>query len=144
MNRQEMQRLIAQTGVTAEKIRILWDEGVSRSEIKDFLEISYQHVHNVLKRSNRLKGREATSPDASPSIVTVQVEKGGRITLPREYVEAQQIRDGDMLICRDDAGNLVIMNRAAAIETVQAIARHRMPAEAALLEALLSAPNIGS
>jgi bifunctional DNA-binding transcriptional regulator/antitoxin component of YhaV-PrlF toxin-antitoxin module len=139
MTPHEMEERTQGVDVKAEKIRILFDAGAERGDIARFLNISYQHVHNVLKRSNRL-GRPQGEPGGVGTVFQVKVERGGRIVLPREYVEAQRISEGDLLICRDDGGNLVIMSRAAAIETVREIARRRMPEEAALIEALLSQP----
>ena len=140
MQRDEMERLILGVEIKAEKIRLLHDAGASRAEIRDFLGISYQHVHNVLKRCNRLESAGDKPPTVTDAVFQVRVEKGGRIVLPPAYVEAQGINDGDTLISRDEGGNLVIMSRAAAIAAIQETARRRMPEEAALLDALIGAP----
>ena len=67
----------------------------------------------------------------------ITLEASGKITLPPGYLEKQGISKGDVLICREEAGGLLIMSRDAAADALREIARERMPGEAALLEALL-------
>ncbi len=144
MTQDEMERLTAHTEVKSEKIRILFKEGVERADIGRFLEISYQHVQNVLKRS-KLLGKAAAPQDAvaDGQVYTVTVEVGGKISLPAEYMQKQNIAKGEVLICREEAGGLTIMSREAATDVLREVARQRMPGEAALLEALLGnrSPN---
>lgn len=138
MDRDEMERLTAGIGVKSEKIRLLFKEGVERAEIARFLDISYQHVQNVLKRSNLLSRSAGPAGDrAGSQVYTIALEAGGKITLPSEYLARQGVSKGDVLICREDAGGLVIMSREAAANALRDIARERMPGEAALLDALL-------
>jgi bifunctional DNA-binding transcriptional regulator/antitoxin component of YhaV-PrlF toxin-antitoxin module len=139
MTQDEMERLTAHTEVKSEKIRILFKAGVERADIARFIDISYQHVQNVLKRS-KLIGKAAASQEGSADnqVYTVTVEAGGRITLPAGYAEKQNITEGEMLICREEAGGLTIMSREAAAHVLREVAKQRMPGEAALLEALLA------
>jgi len=139
MTHDDMERLTAHTAVKSEKIRILFRAGAERADIARFIGITYQHVQNVLKRSGLLQKPEDTQ-DAGASgsqVYTVKVTRGGKITLPPEYVDRQGISEGEMLICREEQGGLTIMSRSAAADALREIARQRMPGEAALLEALL-------
>jgi bifunctional DNA-binding transcriptional regulator/antitoxin component of YhaV-PrlF toxin-antitoxin module len=145
MTQDEMDRLTAGTDNKSQKIRSLFDAGVPRADIARYLGITYQHVQNVLKRSNRLGGAGTPAAETpaegeaanGDQVYTVRVGAGGVITLPAGYVARSGIQDGELLICREEDGGLTIMSRQAAVATLREIARQRMPAEAALLEALL-------
>ena len=146
MEREQMERLVEGEAVISEKIRILHDAGVSRAEIAGFLERSYQQVHNVLKRSNRLAKAinrpSPVMPDAGnrgkqSRVHRIAVGVGGTISLPPVFMAAQGISAGDVLICPEEDGGLRIMNREAASAMLRETARQRMPGEAALLDALL-------
>ena len=138
MERDEMQKLTAHTDVKAEKIRILFDAGVERSEIANFMNISYQHVHNVLKRSGRLSAPDREPADeAAAQLWTVPVGAKGRIVLPEDYLSDEGLNEGDTLICRRERDGIHIMTRQAAAELLRARAFQRMPEEAALFDALL-------
>ncbi|MBL4858914.1 MAG: hypothetical protein JKY36_06945 [Erythrobacter sp.] len=139
MTRDEMEQLTAHTEVKSEKIRILFKAGVERADIGRFLKISYQHVQNVLKRSNLLGNAPTAQRDApdDAGVYTVTVQAGGKIVLPAEYKEKHKIGQGEVLICREEAGGLTIMSREAAADVLREAAKQRMPGEAALLEALL-------
>lgn len=143
MTREEMERLTAGTDVKSEKIRILFGAGVERADIGRFMDISYQHVQNVLKRSGLLDNVRAAEREVSgdEKVYTVTVGPGGKITLPRDFTDRHGIKQGEVLICREETGGLTIMSREAAVEVVREIARQRMPGEAALLEALLADRN---
>lgn len=143
MKQDEMERLTRGIEIKAEKIRLLHDAGASRSEIAAFMGIKYQHVHNVLKRSNRLVSAEDESVVISNAVFPVKVGKGGGIALPPAYLKAQGISEGDTLICREEGGNIIIMSRSAAVETLMEMARQRMPSQVLLLDALISAPERG-
>lgn len=139
MTRDEMERITAHTEVKSEKIRILFKAGVERADIARFIDISYQHVQNVLKRSKLIgKAAAKSSGSAGNQVYTVSVGSDGRITLPVGYAEKHGIAEGEVLICREEAGGLTIMSREAAAEVLREVARQRMPGEAALLEALLA------
>ena len=52
---QPMERAVAGLTTKSDKIRALYREGYSRSEIRRFLGIRYQHVRNVLVRDGHLE-----------------------------------------------------------------------------------------
>jgi len=144
MDRDEMERITADVKVIADRIRILHDAGAERSEIARFLDKKYQHVHNVLKRSNRLAGApEPSVPvDTGGDIHSVTIAAGNRIALPASWLQNQGLAEGSVLICREEDGSLRIMSRAAASAVLRGLARQRMPDQAALLDALLG-PDTG-
>ena len=138
-----MERLTADTKVKSEKIRILFREGVQRADIARFMGVQYSYVQNILKRSGMLEtaaDRQQKDFDRG-AIYTVTVERSGKITLPPEFLKEHGIGEGETLICHDDEAGLVLMSRNAAAEWLRRIARERMPAEAALLDALLGPPS---
>lgn len=140
MNDEEMNALTAGTTVKSEKIRILFKAGVERADIARFLEITYQHVQNVLKRSGLLNKAQPGRRDVSVTgqVYTVVVARGGKITLPAQYMKRHDISEGETLICREDDSGLHIMSREAAAAMLRETLKERMPGQAALLEALLA------
>ena len=140
MNDDDMKALTAGTEVKSEKIRLLYKAGVERADIARFLEITYQHVQNVLKRSGLLDKTQSSKRDVSVTdeVYTLVVARGGKITLPAQYMKRHDISEGETLICREDDSGLHIMSREAAAAMLQEIAKQRMPGQAALLEALLA------
>ncbi|MGN3973646.1 AbrB/MazE/SpoVT family DNA-binding domain-containing protein [Tsuneonella sp. SYSU-LHT278] len=139
MTHEEMERLTAHTDIKSEKIRVLFRTGVQRADIARFMGVQYQYVQNILKRSGLLDrpqpGGDQESEDVK--VYTVKVTTGGAIRLPREYTKEHGINAGDTLICREGKDGLTIMSRSTAAETLRKTLEQRMPAEAALLEALL-------
>lgn len=137
----EMRELTAEATTKSEKIRILDRAGVEKSPIAAFLGITYQHVYNVLHRDRHKRGASMeVAPQSPPSPTVVhqlRMGSGGRVVLPRDFVEAEGLVDGASLVCRQEPDGLKIMSRAAATELLRQIARHRMPEEAALLDALI-------
>lgn len=142
MTEEEMERLTAGTDVKSERIRILYRKGVERADIARFMGVQYSYVQNILKRSGLIEtaaDRRRKGGEDVP-VYTVRVEPGGRIALPDRYLEKTGLREGEVLVCREGEGGLVIMNRDAAAAILREAARERMPGEAALLEALLDDP----
>lgn len=94
----------------ADQIRALNVNGYSRSEIAEVLGLRYQHVRNVLVDDERLKRApervrgmaESERPfeHASDVIGRIVVGKNGKLTLPREMLEAIGAKDGDALLVR--------------------------------------------
>ena len=99
MDREEMERLTAHTKVKSEKIRLLFKAGVERADIARFLDITYQHVQNVLKRA-RLLGKAAAPRDDTrgKQVYMITLEANGKIALPPENLEGQGIANGDVQI----------------------------------------------
>lgn len=144
MDRNQMAQLTAHTEVKSEKIRILFDAGAQRSEIAKFIDISYQHVQNVLKRSGKLTTSYLPSEkitNGTGDLSTITLLKGGLIELPGDYLRGEGAGEGDALICRRERDGIHIMSRAAATQLLMQKALERMPEEAALLDVLIGNAN---
>jgi hypothetical protein len=137
MTRDEMDALTGNTDNKSEKIRRLFDAGVSVADIGTYLGIRYQHTYNVLKRSGQV-GRAASDAgnDESSSFV-VELEADGVIRLPEHILATQGYAAGDRLVCRSAVDGLTIMSRARAIEHLREIVRSRAADDVSLLDALL-------
>lgn len=141
-------RQVAEQGATlSEKIRLLYDASVPPADIARFLDRRYQHVYNVIKDHKRKiaarpvgEARQA-APEASVSSPAVRlvVGRGGSLRLPAEWLDGEDLKEGDVVVCRAEARGLLIMSKAAATEMLREIALARMPGEADLLDALLGA-----
>ena len=108
---QSPNRIVAGLTTKSDKIRALYREGYSRSEIRRFLGIRYQHVRNVLVRDGHLEPRlsrpsrthvakPASPSDDRPEQVRVVVGPGGRVVIPAAYREVLGIEEGDAVVMR--------------------------------------------
>lgn len=138
MNRDEMERLTAEAESLSEKIRILHDARVTRTEIATFLGRRYQHVYNVIKDYEaRRAGSAPPATAAAAGVLSLTLGRDGSLRLPADWIESEGLKAGDVIICRTEDRGLLIMSRAAATEALRDLTRKHMPAEAALLDALL-------
>jgi hypothetical protein len=142
-----MDALTGDTDNKSEKIRRLFEAGVSATDISAYLRITYQHTYNVLKRAG-LVGRgtsAAPASNAETSAFVVSLEAGGVIHLPEHVLAAQGYAAGDKLVCRSGNDGVTIMSRDRAIEYLREVVRARAADDVSLLDALLgSRPSIGS
>ena len=142
MTRDEMDALTGDTDNKSEKIRRLYTGGVTAAHIARYLDISYQHVYNVLLRAKLIsKGEVKETPAAAAEggeTVLLSLEKGGTVRLPAALLAAHGLADGDRLVCRAGPDGLTIMSRQRALDHLREVARSRMPEEADLFEILLS------
>ena len=138
----QMREIASTVHSKSAKIRALDRHGVTKSAIASFLGIKYQFVYNVLSRDApkfetvAAAARIETSGDSS--FVQLQLEEGGRVALPADYLEASGLRPGDAVICRRTADGLSIMTRAEALGHFGALLKQRMPDQADLIQLLLS------
>jgi len=138
MTRDEMDRLTATARSLSEKIRTLYEAGVPAAEIARYLERRYQHVYNVIKDYKRRRGEvEPINAPAALGVVTIAIGPDGTIPLPADWLGEQGLGEGDVVVCRPEAGGLLLLSRAAATAMLREAARIRMPEEAALFDALL-------
>lgn len=137
MNRDQMEEISAAAATISEKIRILYDAGVPTAEIATFLERRYQHVYNVIKDYKARRGGGVPPGPPAAEAITLSLGSDGTLLLPADWIDAEGLRAGDVIICRTEARGLLIMSRTAAIEALRDLARKHMPGEAALLDALL-------
>ena len=137
MNRDQMEQISAQAGTLSEKIRILYDAGVSKADIANFLERRYQHIYNVIKDYEARRAGGAVGAPPTAEVISLALGRDGTVCLPADWIEAEGLKAGDAIICRTEARGLLIMSRTAAIEALRDLARRHMPGEAAMLDALL-------
>ena len=114
---QPMEQAVIGLSTKSDKIRALYREGYSRSEIRRFLGVRYQHVRNVLVRDgfteprlHRHPGRESVPPDVRsgprPEQVRVVVGPGGRVVIPAAYRGVLCIEEGDAVFMRVEGDEL--------------------------------------
>lgn len=132
-----MVRIAAALRTKADKIRALAAAGWSKQKIASFLDIRYQHVRNVLVRSEPdlpqpAKGfaEPSASPvapwvagesDDAPTYGSVVIDEHGRIALPRNVIAALGGEPGRPIPWRFEEGELKLMNQAAGVRFAQAM-----------------------
>jgi hypothetical protein len=140
MGREEMDAVVAGVATKSEKIRLLFRAGLPKADIARYLDIRYQHVYNVLKKEPAFTQEKSGKVDAGAAqIFQVKIEAGLKVSLPREFAEAESLKTGSVVICRRDADGLKIMSAAAAEDYLRTVLRQRIPDQAQLLDALLAA-----
>ena len=143
-----MERTVAGLTTKSDKIRALYREGYSRSEIRRFLGIRYQHVRNVLVRSGypekRLSrsshegtvasGRRSGPP---PDQIRVVVGPGGRVVIPAAYREALGIEEGGAVFMRLEGDELRVVEDETEVRRVREMIARRVPEGVSLVDELL-------
>lgn len=137
MTRDDMRQLTEGAPSLSEKIRRLHDAGVSTADISAFVERRYQHIYNVIKDYERRKGEGGAGRSPVAGIHSIALGRDGALRLPADWLAAQGLSQGDVIICRPESGGLLLLSRAAATELLRDLARKRMPEESALFDALL-------
>ena len=143
-----MERAVAGLTTKSDQIRALYREGYSRSEIRRFLGIRYQHVRNVLVRDGypepRLgrparKGASAPGrgPEPPPEQVRVPVGPGGRVVIPAAYREALGIVEGGAVFMRLEGDELRVVEDEAEVRRVREMIARRVPESVSLVDELL-------
>jgi AbrB family looped-hinge helix DNA binding protein len=143
----QMVELTSRLPSKSAKIRALHDGGFSRSEIAKFLGIRYQFVRNVLVDAERKRQGSAAHNVAVPSgqparamnpySTKVQLESGGRVTLPGHIRNQLSLKEGDTLIACLDGDEIHLLTIPAAVRRAQAIVRQFVPEGVSLVEELL-------
>lgn len=139
---EEMDRLTEGLTAKAAKVRALHAAGVSTGDIGRYLGIRYQHVYNVLLRAGLIEKAAPPVSERLPlsgdaEIIVAQVGKAGGIELPAEVMERYGLAPGGTIYCQALPEGLMILSQEAALRQVTALAREKMPEQAALIEALL-------
>ena len=146
--RQPWNHVVAGLATKSDKIRALYREGYSRSEIRQFLDIRYQHVRNVLVRDGYLEPRlsrpsrkEAVKPVSHstdrPEQVRVVVGPGGRVVIPAAYREALGIEEGDAVVMRVKGDELHAVSDATEVRQVREMIARYVPEDVSLVDELL-------
>ena len=114
-----MHRIVEGISTTAGKIQALYQEGYSRTEIKNFLGIRYQYVRNVLVRKGYLDtqlkssvGKKVANEQQKlkiPEGAWVTIGPAGRIVIPAESRKHLGVQAGDdvLLNCEEDSLSIV-------------------------------------
>lgn len=147
-NQPSLQKVVAGLTTKSDKIRALYREGYSRSEIRRFLGVRYQHVRNVLVRDGYLEPRlsrpaptDAARPaprfNDRPEQVRVAVGPGGRVVIPASYREVLGIKEGDDVVMRVESDELRVVSDATEVRRVREMIARYVPEGVSLVDELL-------
>ena len=143
-----MEQAVIGLSTKSDKIRALYREGYSRSEIRRFLGVRYQHVRNVLVRDgfteprlHRHPGRESVPPDARsgprPEQVRVVVGPGGRVVIPAAYRGVLGVEEGDAVFMRVEGDELRVVSDETEVRRVREMVARYVPPDVSLVDELL-------
>lgn len=142
----------------SEKIRHLATAGYKRADIARYLDIRYQFVYNVLSAA-QIRARQrpqgpivkaagvapAADDDRSPEPSALSskwlwtvVGKGGRIEVPRAFLDAIGADQGDQVQLALEGDVVRVLSRTAALRELQAEVRHYVPEGVSLVDELLN------
>jgi bifunctional DNA-binding transcriptional regulator/antitoxin component of YhaV-PrlF toxin-antitoxin module len=133
-------RAVERLPTTAAKIRALADKGFARADIARALGIRYQHVRNVLMRSEAKAAEiaaQAMPPSPLATSAKVHVGADRRLVLPATLSDALRLKAGDVLFARVHDGEIHLLTPTAVMRRVQALARRFVPAGVSLVDELL-------
>ena len=145
-HRQPMAGVVAGLTTKSDKIRALFRAGYSRSEIRKYLRIKYQHVRKVLvdsgfreTRLNPVSGHALSGRDSakSPAQARVIVGPGGRVVIPAPYRSALGIAEGDAVFMRLDGEELRIVSDEMEVQRVREMIARYVPEDASLVDELI-------
>lgn len=143
-----MQQVVEGLATRSAQIRALYQEGYSRSEIRRFLGIRYQHVRNVLVRDGHMDTRlsrpireQAAAPggpvEALPEQVRVVVGPGGRVVIPAAYRAALGIEEGGGVFMRVKGEELHVVSDETEVRQVREIIARHVPEGVSLTDELI-------
>ena len=141
-------QIVAGLTTRSDKIRALYREGYSRSEIRRILGIRYQHVRNVLVRDGYLEprlSRPSRTDDAGPAPrsgdrpeqVRVVVGPAGRVVIPAAYREVLGIDEGDTVVMRIEGDELHLISDATEVRRVREMIARYVPEGVSPVDELL-------
>lgn len=145
---QPPKQIVAGLTTKSDKIRALYREGYSRSEIRRILGIRYQHVRNVLVRDGCLEPRlsrpsqtDGAGPtprsEDRPEQVRVVVGPAGRVVIPAAYREVLGIDEGDAVVMRIEGDELHLISDATEVRRVREMIARYVPEGVSLVDELL-------
>lgn len=143
-----MQQVVEGLATQNARIRALYREGYSRSEIRRFMGIRYQHVRNVLVRDGHMETRlsrplrehaaASLGPvEGLPDQVRVVVGPGGRIVIPAAYRAALGIEEGDGVVMRVESEELHVVSDETEVRQVREIIARYVPEGVSLTDELI-------
>ncbi len=147
-DRRPMAGVIAGLTTKSDKIRALFRAGYSRSEIRRYLRIKYQHVRKVLVdsgfreiRLNRPQEKEPVHTGqrwgAQPEQARVIVGPGGRVVIPAPYRAALGIDEGDAVFMRLDGAELRVVSDEMEVRRVREMIARYAPEGVSLVDELI-------
>ena len=141
-------QIVAGLTTKSDKIRALYREGYSRSEIRRILDIRYQHVRNVLVRDGYLEPRLSRPSRAEgtgsvprsenrPEQVRAVIGPGGRVVIPAVYREVLGIDEGDAVFMRIEGDELRLVSDATEVRRIREMIARYVPEGVSLVDELL-------
>ncbi len=158
LDRRQMDELTAELRTKSGKIRRLSTAGYKCADIARYLGIRYQFVYNVLSAAHvrarqrpqepirevagltpaAIDGRSPQPPRQSSKWLWTMIGKGGRIELPRAFVEAMGADEGDLVQLALEGDVVRVLSRTAALRELQEEVRRCVPDGVSLVEELLN------
>ena len=141
-----MARVVAGLPTTSARIRALFRAGYSRSEIRQYLGIKYQHVRKVLVDSGYRESRlprpvletpAPGGPSGARPQMRVVVGPGGRLVIPAPYRSALGIAEGDAVFLRLDGRELRVVSDETEVREVREMIARYAPVGASLADDLI-------
>lgn len=143
MDSQDISRVVASDDTVSNKIRRLAAGGVPRAEIAKLLGKRYQHVRNVLEGDKLSAAPRGVSegdpppfglePDVRPPEARgggrfrLEVDSSGRVTLPKELVDAWGLKPGSGVMGRIDGETFELLSGRESLRRIQALVREVIP-----------------
>ncbi len=144
-----MEQIVDGMHKTADKIRALHLRGYSRSDIKNFLEIRYQHVRHVLVRSgyNEIKLEQPPgstdsevdeSPNAYPDSEWVKVGPAGRLVIPAKFRKALGIEEEKEVLIELKGNQLHLLTWKENLRRIQEELKRHVPEGVSIVDELIA------
>ena len=142
-NPTEMKRIVEGLPTISAKIRALDAAGYLRADIARFLGKRYQHVRNVLVRSQP-KSEAARDPCSAPDepgnvgSQRIRILANGRIVIPAKMRSAMLIDGSGDLTARVVEGELRMLTPKAAVRKLQKRMREKVPEGVSVVDDLIA------
>jgi len=142
-NPAEMKRIVEGLPTISAKIRALGAAGYPRADIAKFLGKRYQHVRNVLVRSqpkSEVVRDPCSVPDEPGNVGSrrIRILANGRIVIPAQMRSAMLIDGSGYLTARVVEGELRMLTPRAAVLKLQKRMREKVPEGVSLVDDLIA------
>lgn len=143
-----MQQVVEGLATRSARIRALYREGYSRSEIRRVMGIRYQHVRNVLVRDGHMETRlsrplreqaaASVGPvEGLPDQVRVVVGPGGRVVIPAVHRAALGIEEEGGVFMHVEGEELRVVSDETEVRQVREIVARHVPDGVSLTDELI-------
>ena len=144
-----MEHIVEGMTKKADKIRALYLQGYSRSEIYKFLGVRYQHVRNVLVRSgynetklerptSSVNATVAESPESYPDSEWVKVGPAGRLVIPAKFRRALGIQEDMEVLVELTGSQLHILTWKESLRRIQEELNRNVPEGVSIVDELIA------